>query len=230
VEDKQYPEFAVGQLQPVDNNSANLLPITNLGCDISHITVGLRQNGNQVEFRRTVSREGRLFNLPYQVTSQSCTATYDAHDNGGTLRIKLGKPQIRPRGAVSSEYEVCQYTIKGNPGSNQQRVQIQVKQDNPEFYEFVPGAASPWDTTFTVVLNDTNLMFKGTFSQPEGANTKVVNSTQTVGLPVTPPLEQIETVELPSGGKAVRVWHKPKTGQSASQQSQPDCDIRVVPN
>jgi len=104
-----------------------------------------------------------------------------------------------------------------------------VKQDNPDFYEFLPGAPTPWDTTFSVVLSDTNLMFKGTFSQPEGANTKVINSTQTVALPVPPPSEQIETVDLPGGGKSVRIWHKPRPGfSSASQVHQADCDIVVT--
>lgn len=168
----------MGQLEQVDGNTANVLPITNLGCTQHDLSVALRQNGNQVEFRRTITREGRLFNLPYQVTAATCSATYSAYENGGTLRIRLGKPvrdlklhssngsqQARPA-AGASEYEICQYTIRGDPSSTQQRVQIQVKQDNPDFYEFVPGLPSPWDTTFTVVVKDNDLMFKGTFSQP----------------------------------------------------------------
>jgi len=225
---EKLPDFVVGGLEQVDGNTANVLPITNLGCKLQDLSVGLRQNGNQVEFRRNATREGRIFNLPYQVTQTTCTASYNPRDNGGTLRIRLGKPQSRPTAVgSSSEIEVCQYTIKGDPGSGLQRVQIQVKQDNPDFYEFLPGPPTPWDTTFTVVLADTNLMFKGTFQQPEGQNTKVINSTQTVGLPVPPPSDQIETIG--GGGKAVRVWHKPRPGHSSSaQQHQPDCDISIT--
>jgi hypothetical protein len=226
---EKFPDFLVGQLEQVDGNSANVLPISNLGCSKNDISVSLRQNGNQVEFRRTITREGRLFNLPYQVTAATCGATYSAYENGGTLRIRLGKPQARAATA-GAEYEICQYTIRGDPSSSQQRVQIQVKQDNPDFYEFVPGLPCPWDTTFTVVVSDTNLMFKGTFSQPEGNTTKVINSTQTVALPVPPPPGQVETVELPGGGKSVRVWHKPRPGQevATSQINQPDCDVTIV--
>lgn len=89
---EKLPDFAVGQLEQVDNNTANVLPISNLACTKNDLSVSLRQNGNQVEFRRTVTREGRLFNLPYQVTAGTCSATYAAHENGGTLRIRLGKP------------------------------------------------------------------------------------------------------------------------------------------
>jgi len=223
---EHYPDFVVGQLEPVDGNKANLLPISNLGCAVSDLSVSLKQNGNQVEFKRLVSREGRLFNLPYQVTAQSCTATYNAHENGGTLRIKLGKPQIQAV-TLGGEYTICQYTVPGNPASTTQRVQIQVKQDSSEYYEFVPGPASPFDTTFTVVLADTNLMFKGTFSQPEGQTTKVINSTQTVNLPVCPPKEQIEALDA-HNGKVVRIWHKPRPGQTVSNQlTQPDCEIPI---
>ena len=138
----------------------------------------------------------------------------------------MGKPQQQ---AALSEYEICSYSVHGDPASSLTRVQIQVKQDNPDFYEFVPGPPTPWETTFSVVLSGTNLMFKGTFSQPDGANTKVINSTQTVALPVPPPMEQVETISLPGGGKSVRVWHKPRPGQSSSQHvNQPDCDIPVT--
>lgn len=82
--------------------------------------------------------------------------------------------QVARPAAGSSEYEICQYTIKGNPSSTQPRVQIQVKQDNPDFYEFIPGLPSPWDTTFTVVVSDTNLMFKGTFSQPVSLQVRLI--------------------------------------------------------
>jgi len=220
-----YPDFVVGQLEPVDGNKANLLPITKLGCNIADLSVGLRQNGNQVEFKRLVSREGRLFNLPYQVTAKSCTASYNSREDGGTLRIKLGKP-LPDAPSSEADYQLCQYTMAKNPSSTNQRVQIQVKQDNPEYYEFVPGPPSLFDTTFTVVLAGTNLMFKGTFSQPEGQTTKVINSTQTVNLPVPPPREQIEVLK----GNIVRIWHKPRPGQVVSNQLvQPDCEIHIVP-
>jgi hypothetical protein len=65
----------------------------------------------------------------------------------------------------------------------------------------------------------------------DGQNTKVINSTQTVNLPVPPPPSQVEAVDLGNGGKAVRVWHKPRPGQvtaAAAQVSQPDCDVIIV--
>eukprot|EP01126_Amoeba_proteus_P027582 TRINITY_DN2737_c0_g1_i7.p1 TRINITY_DN2737_c0_g1~~TRINITY_DN2737_c0_g1_i7.p1 ORF type:complete len:737 (+),score=142.82 TRINITY_DN2737_c0_g1_i7:59-2212(+) len=230
TEEIKYPDFVIGKSEAVDSNAANILPISHLGCKVGDLYVGLRQNGNQIEFKRTVTREGRLFNLPYQVTQSTCTATYDPNSDGGTLYIRLGKPVIPKILGVTSSTEICQYVVKGNPSSSVSKVQVQVKQDNKEFYEFVPGECSPWDTSFVVTLTDCQLVFKGTHSEPiEGSNIKTVTSTQTVNLPLSPSPQQIDTYEHSSGGLVVRVWHAPKGGQpKAPLVNQPDYDVPIT--
>eukprot|EP01126_Amoeba_proteus_P027577 TRINITY_DN2737_c0_g1_i2.p1 TRINITY_DN2737_c0_g1~~TRINITY_DN2737_c0_g1_i2.p1 ORF type:complete len:442 (+),score=79.28 TRINITY_DN2737_c0_g1_i2:1731-3056(+) len=230
IEEIKYPDFVIGKSEAVDSNAANILPISHLGCRVGDLYVGIRQNGNQIEFKRTVTREGRLFNLPYQVTQNTCTATYDPNSDGGTLYIRLGKPVIPKISGTTSCTEICQYVVKGNPSSSNSKVQVQVKQDNKEFYEFVPGQSSPWDTSFLVTLDDCQLVFKGTHSEPiEGSNIKTVTSTQTVNLPLSPSPEQIETYEHSSGGLVVRIWHAPKGGQpKAPLVNQPDYDVPIT--
>lgn len=50
-------------------------------------------------------------------------------------------------------------------GSAQQRVAIGIDQSN-DFYKFVPGPASPFDTTFTVVLSGAVLEFRSAYAFP----------------------------------------------------------------
>lgn len=57
---RTFPAYQVGDLQPVDKlegsapyTSANLLPITQLGCNKSDMALRLLQNGNYLEFSRS---------------------------------------------------------------------------------------------------------------------------------------------------------------------------------
>lgn len=65
----------MGQLTPVEKlegsapyTSANLLPISNLGCNVDDMTLRITQNGRYLEFTRSngETREVQGFNLPYQ--------------------------------------------------------------------------------------------------------------------------------------------------------------------
>jgi hypothetical protein len=53
------------------------------------------------------------------------------------------------------------FDVQGRMQCGQQQVRIQVKQDNPDFYEFIPGLPSPWD-----MVKATALVFQGRFERP----------------------------------------------------------------
>jgi len=169
----------------------------------------------------------RVFGLPYQVNAYTTSAVYNPHINGGEITLKLGK--ITPATAASddSERELCSYNITGNPSSPHQRVSVNVVQDNQEYYEFLPGPASPYNTLVQVILKGSTLLFRSTYDVQEGGNIITKKVTQTINLPTLPGPDQIETHPAPGGvGSALRIYHRPRT--SASQQHVPDTDVPVT--
>lgn len=219
-----YPSYKVGKLFPLENGTGNVLPITDLACQLSELSVGLRKDGHALEFRRTVTQDGnsrvesQSFNLPYQVTPDTCKGHYFPNREGGELHIVLGK--VITGVAPSGETELLRFTVTGDPNSSQERVTVTVDQQT-DHYTFRPGPASPWDTDFVVVLNKAVLEFRGTHSveEPDGG-IKTINSKQTVNLPVAPTLDQIDT-----GYDSVTIWPNRQRGGPLSI---PDQDVRIV--
>lgn len=111
-----------------------------------------------MDFTRTINHhtDQRVFNLPYPVSAQTTSAQYLPQSNGGELQITLGKIQIQS----SADFEITKFVVPGNPNSNVPRVAISINQNNKDYYEFVLGEATKYDTTFTVTVKDTNLAFK----------------------------------------------------------------------
>jgi len=213
-----YPEFQVGGLIP--SEYANVLPITNLACDVSELYVGIRQSGQSIEFRRTVIQNGKSrkeiqnLSLPYPVTPQLVSAIYYPQKNGGELAIKLGKQMANAGGGAT--YELANFTVMAHPGTTSTRVTIGANQF-PDSYVFTPGPGSQYNTDFTVVLSGSTLEFRSTYSCQEGDSLKTVNGKQSVQLPITPSLDQIDV-----SGSTITVYPL-RTGTAVV----PDTDIPI---
>jgi len=216
-----YPAYTVGGLQPIENGKANILPITNLACDVGELSIGLRMNGNKIEFKRSVTENGKgktqsqAFNLPYAVTPSTCSAKYYPNRSNGDLQIRLGRQM---QSGSSVEQEICSFSVFADPRSSQTRITIAVDQ-KPDYFKFSPGAPSKYNTDFTVVLHNNSLDFKSTYTFEEGDTVKTMNTKQTVELPFPPSLEQID-VE----GCDVIVY--PKRVPSENKNI-PDCEIPI---
>jgi len=225
---KLYQNFSAGGLVAVDGG--NELPVSAFGCEANEINVQLVENGKQIQITRTVMENGtsrvdqQKFNLPYQVTPSTLTARYNPRENNGTLRVKFMRPSVNGT-PYHGEHEVVKFLVVGQPGSTQQRVAVGVEQNN-EFYKFVPGPASPYDTTFTVVLNGSALEFRSAFAFPEGDGIKSVSGKQSVNLPKQPFLEQISLEDLGTRGKAVVIHHQLKA-TNGHEQHVPDSSIHI---
>jgi len=188
----------VGQLTAVEKlegsapyTSANLLPISHLGCGVEDMTLRITSNGRYLEFTRSngETREVQGFNLPYQVLESTVSAKYYPSENQGTLYVRLGKPGLKG-GVAQGEHTVHTFTVPGNPSSNVHRVVVHVDQGN-DSYRFYPGPATKYDTNFTVVLVGAVLEFRTVFSEPEGNVVKTIHGKQSVQLPTPPGLDQI---------------------------------------
>lgn len=189
-----YPAYVVNQLIATDDGTANILPISHLGCEANELKLTLLNNGSVIEFQRSVIQGGRprteiqKFNLPYQVTQRTCTAVYFPARNGGELYIHLGKQlSAIPNG----EYEITRFTIMANHNSTEEKVKIQIDQTSDRI-RFWPGASSRHTTEFVVVLVGANLEFRSSYSYEDGDAIKTINGKQTVTLPVPPSPQQIE--------------------------------------
>jgi len=128
----------------------------------------------------------------------------------------------------SADFEITKFIVPGNPYSNVPRVAISINQGNKDYYEFILGEATKFDTTFTVHVKDTNLAFKSSCDVVEGADIVTKETTQSVKLPTIPSRDQIEVVSSPGGvGSSIRVFHKPRSG-FVSQQVLPDASVTIT--
>jgi len=216
----------IGSLVPSSDGRANLLSITNLGCNINELYLGTRSNGNSVEFSRRTSSgsETRVFGLPYQVTAATTSATFSPNTHNGELVVRLGK--IVSSADAAGERELCSYQVQANPASPHQRVSVNVVQDNSDYYEFLPGPASPYLTTVQVVLSASNLLFKSTYDVLDAGSTITKKVTQTIALPTVPGHDQIEISPHSGGGLSVKIYHRPRA--NVTQQHVPDTDIHIT--
>jgi len=202
---KTYPEMKIGGLISTENNLASILPISSLGCDVSELYLGIRENGNAIEFRRAVDVNGKIrreiqsFALPYQVTRNTISAIYYPNRNGGEIIIRLGKQESSDN-SLNLELEIMRFTVLGNPGSNTVRVPIGVDQQQDN-YTFEPGPPSKFNTDFSVVLNGNILEFRSTHSFEEGDSVKTVNGKQSVQLPFSPTIDQMDI-----SGSTLTIW------------------------
>jgi len=227
---KVYPDYKVGELVSIDNGSAALLPITNLGCTITELALTLKNNGKMLQFSRSVTQNARPrteiqhFNLPYTVSSRTASGTYFPSKDGGTLNIRLGK-NVPAVAGLTMETEITTYKVVGNPNSSTQRVSISIDQKDDHFI-FVPGPASKFDTEITVFLVGSKLEFRTCFSYPEEGVIKEIHGKQTINLPTVPRIDQIDTTDLHSGGKSVTIW--PNRSHSGSDEIIPDSDLKIT--
>jgi len=219
-----YPEFKVQQLEPSGDGSANILPIADLACQLSEITIGLRKDGKAIEFKRSVEQNGepraetQSFNLPYQVSGSTCSAQYFPDDRNGLLKIRLGK--IISGQFPKGERSILQFRVPGAYSSNVEKVMIAVDQQ-PDNYRFYPGPSSKHDTDFTVIVNGALLEFRSTYSVEESdGGIKTITGKQSVQLPLAPTPDQIDV-----SGDTVTVW---PARQSGGPVRVPDQDIRIV--
>jgi len=218
--DYTYPEWQIGVITAVDNNST-VLPLSPFGCNAHEISVHVRQNGKVLEIKRSVVQKGAPRNetknitLPFQVFHATTSATYNANKNGGELSIFFGKPVT----TNSSENEVCRFTVYHNPSSNESRVAIGVSQSADHFL-FRPERPSMYDTEFTVVLAGSVLEFRSVCIYEDDEGTKTVNAKQTVQLPITPSLDQIE-----SNGDQVTLW----VNRTAESSNVGDFQVHISP-
>jgi len=219
-----FPAYQVGQLTAVEKlegsapyTSANLLPISHLGCNVDDMTLRLTQNGRYLEFTRSngETREVQGFNLPYQVLDSTVSAKFIPAENQGTLYIRLGKPGVK--NVVLGEHEVHKFSVAGNPSSTVHRVVVHVDQGN-DTYRFYPGPATKYDTQFSVVLVGAVLEFRTVFSEPEGNMIKTIHGKQSVQLPTPPSLEQIT-----ANGSEIVV----RTKSTDAQYTQNDANIPI---
>jgi hypothetical protein len=206
--DYVYPDFQIGVITPVDGNTT-VLPLGPFGCAAHELQLSVISNGKTLSVRRSVTQKGaprneqKNINLPFQVHSATTSATYFANKNGGELAIYFGKPQT---GGHSGENVLCQFSVPASPHSQQTRVQIGVSQ-TPDNFLFRPEGPSQFDTNFTVVLvGGSVLEFRSVCIYEDDEGTKTVNAKQTVQLPITPTLEQVEC-----NGEEVTIWIKPRT-------------------
>jgi len=137
----------------------------------------------------------------YKTISQRChylghIVSYNPNKNGGELAVFFGKPVTHN----SNENEVCRFTVHANPNSSESRVAIGVSQ-SPDHFLFRPERPSMYDTEFTVILSGSVLEFRSVCIFEDDEGTKTVNAKQTVQLPITPSLDQIE-----SNGDQVTLW------------------------
>jgi hypothetical protein len=218
--DYTYPDFQIGSIAPVDNNTT-VLPLAPFGCNHNELELHVRQNGKQLEVRRSVVQKGlprneiKNINLPFQVFQHTTTATYNPNKNGGELCIFFGKPQTH---SGSSESEICRFTVYADPSSSDKRVPIGVTQ-SPDSFLFKPERPSMYDTDFTVVLTGSILEFRSVCIFEDDEGTKTVNAKQTVNLPITPAFDQIEP-----NGDQVTVWINPRSSETSSVA---DFEIRI---
>jgi len=212
----------VGNITPSSEPSANYLPITNIGVNIGDIHVAVHKNGKNLLVKRHVPDGGQIktetksLTLPYQVFPHTTGATYFPGRSNGELSIKLG--QELPSGNTS-EVEVARFTVFGAPGSQVERVQINVAQE-PDHFVFSPGQPSAYDTQFVVVLAGSSFEFRSVYSFEDGPALKTVNGKQTVQLPIPPRLDQVDV-----SNDVVTVW--PNRGESGAERVVADFDIYV---
>jgi hypothetical protein len=187
----------------VDNNTT-VLPLSPFGCNAHELSLHVRQNGKQLEVRRSVTQKGAPRNeqknitLPFQVFSSTTTASYNPNKNGGELAVFFGKPAVS--GGSARDTEICQFTVYADSNSNDNRVPIGVSQ-SPDHFLFRPERPSMYDTTFTVVLLGSVLEFRSVCIFEDDEGVKTLNAKQTVNLPITPTRDQIET-----NGDEVIIW------------------------
>jgi hypothetical protein len=219
-----YPDFKVQQLEPSGDGTANILPIADLGCQISELSIGLRKDGKAIEFKRSVQQNGeprseiQSFNLPYQVSGSTCSAQYFPDERNGLLKIRLGK--IISGQVPKGERTLVQFRVSSSYSSNADKVMIAVDQQ-PDHYRFYPGQSSKHDTDFTVVINGAALEFRSTYSiqEPDGG-VKTITGKQSVQLPLAPTPDQIDV-----SGDTITVW---PARQSGGPVHVPDQDVRIV--
>jgi len=219
-----YPDFKVLQLETSTDGTSNFLPISDLACQLSDLSIGIRKDGKAIEFRRSVQQnneprtELQSFNLPYQVSASTCSAKYFPNERNGLLKIQLGK--IISGNVPKGEYQLLQFQVPGNPSSSGEKVMIEVDQQ-PDNYRFYPGAQSRHNTDFAVVLNGKSLEFRSTYSVEESdGSVRTITGKQTVQLPLAPTSDQIDV-----GYDTVTIW---PTRQSGGPVHVPDTDIRIV--
>jgi len=219
----KYPEFSVGELTPVENGASNILPITNLGCSVDELYLGIRRNGKQLEFRRSVIQNGfprtevQSFALPFPINQRTCTATYFPTKNGGELVIRLGKNS--PTANNQNELQVSTFRVYAAQTAKE-RVAFEIDQKS-DFFAFNP-VPSKYDTDITVVVIGSKLEFRTTFSYPEKGIITTINGKQTVNLPFIPRIDQFEIFTQFSGVKSVKIWH------SRSDEDVSDCDVQIA--
>jgi hypothetical protein len=201
--DYVYPDFQIGVITPVDNNTT-VLPLSPMGCNAHELSLNVRQNGKQLEVRRSVNQKGaprseqKNINLPFQVFAATTTASYNPNKNGGELAIFFGKPAVSSGSGRDSE--ICQFTVYANPNSSDNRVPIAISQSTDSL-TFRPERPSMYDTTFTVVQLGSVLEFRSVCIFEDDEGVKTLNAKQTVNLPITPTRDQIET-----NGDEVIIW------------------------
>jgi hypothetical protein len=201
----------------VDANTT-VLPLGPFGCSANELNLAVRQNGKQLEIRRFVTQKGaprneiKCINLPFQIHQSTTTATYNPNKNGGELSVFFGKAAA----SNSREAEICQFSVNAAPHSNDTRVQIGVSQASDHFL-FRPERPSKYDTNFTVVLVGSILEFRSVCIFEDDEGVKTINAKQTVQLPITPTLDQIE-----ANGDQVTVWVN-----RVAESSVPDFDVYI---
>jgi hypothetical protein len=221
---REYPDFKIGSLTSIENGNAALLPITQLGCDVKDLYLGIRQNGKSLEFIRTITQRGmpkkeiQTFSLPYPVTSATVTATYYPNKDNGHLDIRLGKKLASESGAMTLDFEIARFTVLGFPQSNNTRVQMEITQPDDCFI-FSAGPPSKYNTDFVVVLNGNHLEFRSSFSIDEGDAVKTIHGKQAVDLPFPPTLDQIDV-----SGSSITIWPERRSGQT---DLVPDTDVLI---
>jgi len=201
-----------------------VLTISHLACDLSGLYLSIIGNGSKLDFSRTVNQhtDQRVLNLPYQVSPDTTRAKYYPNQNDGELEITLGKIQSQS----SADFEVCTFTIPGDPDSPKARVDIGINSGNKDYYEFVPGQATKNVTKFAVYVKNTSLQFKSSTEVREGLDIVTKEVSQSVNLPTIPSRDQIEIIPMASGANTIRIYHKPRG--NTPQFLLPDAKVTIT--
>jgi len=240
IENRIYRTYEVGGFKSIEGGTKNTLELTNCDVPVSQIKIRIEKNGSQIVFQRTIMENSatkdqiQRFSIPYMVTPDRITVTYDRHVEGGKLKMLMIKPQataVVNSSGKSSFGQFCTIEIPAK-GVSAGRVSMASGQTSDAFV-FSPSGESKYPTEIVGELVDGSegeVVIKFHCTSTEEQTKK--KATQAITLPLKVSLENIDVT-----GHKVTVYKKKTvegvtlvanaTPQLDVVSLQLDCDIVV---
>jgi len=210
-------DLVVEGLLPLHNENATLLKINSFGCELDELTVEVHNDGNELFLKRGVIIDGvhtdlvTRIKLPDKVTKESSSASYDKKEKNGELVFRMGQLINDFVGT----YEICEYTIEGDPNSQKDSIEFDISQTNDAFI-FVPKEKCKSSCRITASLENNTLKFMTTIDGEDVTKVRTIK----IPIPISPSQVLLEEFSI---GKKITINKKPHL-----TEHQPDFALTIA--